>query len=115
MNLFLAAAALFKGKSFTGITGIFVPPLALVGAIRLAKPFSPWAHRFYEPDRARNERERRHRAHKLERAWVRYETGWSGRFEIWAIDLVGGKPHVRPDGDAPARAPREPVDRLAAG
>lgn len=114
-NLFLAAATLFKGKGFTGITGIFIPPLALVGAIRLAKPYSPWAHRFYEPGRAKNGRVRRRRARKLERAWVRYETGWSGRFENWLIDVVGGKPHVRPDGDAPPQAPREPVDRLAAG
>jgi hypothetical protein len=115
VNLFLAAATLLKGKIFTGITGIFIPPLALVGAIRLAKPYSPWAHRLYEPDRAKSERERRRRARKLERAWVRYETGWSGRFENWLIDFVGGKPHVRPDGGAAAPAARERVDRLAAG
>jgi hypothetical protein len=100
INLFFAAATLLKGKIFTGISGIFIPPLALVGAIRLAKPYSPWAHRLYEPDRAKTDAARRRRARKLERAWVRYETGWSGRFENWLIDVVGGKPHVRPDGDA---------------
>jgi len=113
-NLFLAATALFKGKSFTGITGIFIPPLALVGAIRLAKPYSPWAHRRYEPDRATTDRDRRRRASKLERAWVRYETGWSGRFENWVIDFVGGKPHLRPDGDASVHEPPESAEGLAA-
>jgi hypothetical protein len=109
VNLFLAAGTLLKGKIFTGISGIFIPLVALVGAIRLAKPYSPWAHRLYEPDRAKSERSRQRRASKLERAWVRYETGWSGRFETWLIDIVGGKPHLRPDGDpldaAPYRAP----------
>jgi hypothetical protein len=105
VNLFLAAATLLKGKIFTGISGIFIPLVALVGAIRLAKPYSPWAHRLYEPDRAKSERSRKHRASKLERAWVRYETGWSGRFETWLIDVVGGKPHLRPDGDPADPAP----------
>lgn len=100
VNLFLAAATLFKGKIFSGISGIFIPPIALVGAIRLAKPYSPWAHRLYEPDRAKTERARKRRASKLEGAWIRYETGWSGRFETWLLDVVGGKPHLRPDGDA---------------
>lgn len=100
VNLFLAAGTLLKGKIFTGISGIFIPPIALVGALRLAKPYSPWAHRLYEPDRARSEHARKRRASKLERAWIRYETGWSGRFETWLLDVVGGKPHLRPDGDA---------------
>jgi hypothetical protein len=105
VNLFLAAATLLKGKIFTGISGVFIPLVALVGAIRLAKPYSPWAHRLYEPDRAKSERLRKRRARKLERAWVRYETGWSGRFETWLIDVVGGKPHLRPDGDPADAAP----------
>ena len=96
VNLFFAAATLLKGKIFTGISGVFVPPIALVGAIRLAKPYSPWAHRLYEPDRARSDRGHKRRARKIERAWLRYETGWSGRFENWLIDVVGGKPHIRP-------------------
>lgn len=104
INLFLAATTLLKGKVFTGISGIFIPPIALVGAIRLAKPYSPWAHRLYEAEKAKTGRARNRRSRKLERAWVRYETGWSGRFENWLIDVVGGKPHVRPDGDSPAPA-----------
>jgi hypothetical protein len=40
----LATATLLKGKIWTGLFGLFVPPLFLVGAIRLARPNSPWAH-----------------------------------------------------------------------
>src|SRR5450759_1947483 len=36
-----------KGKLFMGTVGIFVPPVAVIGALRLAKPNSPWAHRRY--------------------------------------------------------------------
>lgn len=96
VNLFFAVTTLLKGKIFTGIAGVFFPPLAWVGAIRLAKPWSPWAHRLYAPERVRSPRRRRRRERKLERSWRRFETGWSGRLENWLIDFVGGKPHVRP-------------------
>lgn len=45
----LAAAAILKGKPLLGLIGIFIPPLSLVGAVRLAAPDSPWARRFYDP------------------------------------------------------------------
>lgn len=35
---------LLKGKLFTGIAGLFLPPVLLVGAVCLARPGSPWAH-----------------------------------------------------------------------
>jgi hypothetical protein len=38
---------LLKGKVVTGLVGFFVPVLGLVGAIRLAKPESYWAKRYY--------------------------------------------------------------------
>ena len=38
---------LMKGKIWTGVVGLFVPLLAFVGAIRLARPNSPWARRRY--------------------------------------------------------------------
>ncbi|MFF5208633.1 hypothetical protein [Streptosporangium sp. NPDC000396] len=49
-NTLLSLVTLFKGKIWTGLIGIYVTPLALVGAIRLARPGSPWARRRYEPD-----------------------------------------------------------------
>ena len=39
----LAAITLLKGKIWTGLFGLFVPPLFVVGAVRLARPGSPWA------------------------------------------------------------------------
>jgi hypothetical protein len=38
---------LLKGKIVTGLVGFFIPILALVGSIRLAKPESFWAKRWY--------------------------------------------------------------------
>ncbi len=38
---------LLKGKIWTGVIGLFVPTLAVIGAIRLARPNSPWARRRY--------------------------------------------------------------------
>lgn len=47
IDLTLVAVCMFKGKVATGLVGMFVAPVALVGAIRLAKPESPWAHHRY--------------------------------------------------------------------
>ena len=46
----LIVMTLFKGKVWTGLLGIFLPVLALVGAIRLARPDSAWARWRYRPD-----------------------------------------------------------------
>jgi hypothetical protein len=39
----LAGITLLKGKIWTGLLGLFVPPVFIVGAIRLGRPGSPWA------------------------------------------------------------------------
>ncbi|SDG56089.1 hypothetical protein SAMN05421505_105169 [Sinosporangium album] len=46
-NLVLAIVTLLKGKIWTGLVGLFVPFLLIIGAIRLARPGSPWAHWFF--------------------------------------------------------------------
>ncbi len=46
-NFSLALIALSKGKVLTALFGTVVPVVALVGAIRLARPGSPWARRLY--------------------------------------------------------------------
>ncbi|WP_219818919.1 hypothetical protein [Streptomyces sp. SM11] len=43
VNLALVVLALAKGKTWSGLIGLFLPGLALVGAVRLARPRSPWA------------------------------------------------------------------------
>jgi hypothetical protein len=73
-----------KSKLFVGTVGIFVPPVAFVGALRLAKPGSPWARWRYRTNPA-----------KIERA-VRRDEGFHQKWErrkhrLW--DLIGGKPH----------------------
>jgi hypothetical protein len=76
---------LLKGKLKLGLFGIVFPPLAFVGAFRLAKPGSPWARWLY-PEGGR--RARRSEA----RAAVR-ETRWAHRRERF-YDLIGGAPHL---------------------
>jgi hypothetical protein len=74
-----------KGKLFVGTVGIFVPPVALVGALRLAKPGSPWARRRYAGNAQTMERARR-RDESFHQLWERR------KHAVW--DVIGGKPHL---------------------
>ena len=77
VDLGLAVITIVKGKVWTGLAGLFVPLLLYVGAIRLARPRSIWARRFYQPREGHpgrpdklataQERERRYRepVHRL--------------------------------------------------
>ena len=47
VNLVMAAIAASKGKLLTAMAGVFIPFFSYVGAIRLARPKSPWARRRY--------------------------------------------------------------------
>jgi hypothetical protein len=49
ITLAVAAIAIFKGKVVMGVAGVLLLPVGLIGAIRLAKPGSPWANRRYKP------------------------------------------------------------------
>lgn len=44
----LAVVTLLKGKVWTALFAVFVPPLMLAGAIRIARPGSPWARWRYQ-------------------------------------------------------------------
>jgi hypothetical protein len=74
-----------KGKLFVGTVGIFVPPVALVGALRLAKPGSPWARWRYRDSPLKVERARR-RDEGFHQKWERR------KHRLW--DVIGGKPHL---------------------
>ncbi len=54
VDLVFCVICMLKGKVVTGVIGIFIGPVAIVGAIRLAKPGSWWATRRYasRPKRA---------------------------------------------------------------
>jgi hypothetical protein len=60
VNLVLVLICFTKEKIWTGLAGLFLSPFSLVGAIRLAKPHSPWAKAFYHEK-------------KMQRAIERYE------------------------------------------
>jgi hypothetical protein len=79
-NLGLCLIAIFKGKPWTGVFGMFVPPVAWIGAIRLAKPDSPWAKRRYAAG-----------SRKLELARARDEKR-GDRYQRWQ-DRIGGAPN----------------------
>jgi hypothetical protein len=90
LNLAFATVTLLKGKFILGTAALFIAPFGLIGALRLAKPYSPWAVWFYDPNRGREGR-RMKRERKLTRATKRYETGRSGQLERWLVDLIGGR------------------------
>jgi hypothetical protein len=62
--LAVSAIAVLKGKVFLGVAGMLFPLLAVIGAIRLAKPDSFWARRRYpEGSKKRLRSERRYARH----------------------------------------------------
>ena len=77
----LAAITLLKGKIWTGLFGLFLFPLLIVGAIRLARPGSPWARWRYQHrphKRARAARRERRLRQPVVRLRVRFEDFVSG-------------------------------------
>jgi hypothetical protein len=77
LNLVLVLVCFAKEKIWTGLAGLIASPFSLVGAIRLAKPHSPWAKGFY-------------REKKMERAIERYE-----QHRRRMARLRGAKPQAR--------------------
>ena len=64
-------ACLLKGKLATGVIGFPIPLVALVGAVRLAKPGSYWARRFYREAKMESARERFGSRHQARRERLR--------------------------------------------
>lgn len=86
-----ATVVVAKGKPRLALLSFFVPILGIVCAIRLARPRSWWARRFYGPD-----------SKKLAKATARAER-WDERRVRW-LDRIGGTPHLERQtgpGDAP--------------
>jgi hypothetical protein len=84
----LAVICFAKGRVLLGVIGLFVPVVALVGAVRLAHPSSLWARQRYSGPR-------------MERATARFgparrATRWQRRIS----DLIAGAPSVQ---DQPAK------------
>lgn len=83
LNFGFALIALSKGKVRMAGFGVIVPVVALVASLRLARPGSPWARRFYR-------RRHRARAKALLRAY-HHDRRWS-RPARAVQDWLGGKP-----------------------
>jgi hypothetical protein len=82
-----------KGKYSTAVLGVFLPPVAWIGAVRLARPESAWAGRRYD-------------AARKARAQARFD-GFDARFGRWGLtiaDLVAGRPSL----PNPAPSTRKP-------
>ncbi len=58
VGIVLALVCAAKEKFWTALGSLFIWPIGLVGALRLAKPHSVWAKRFYRDGRLRRSRER---------------------------------------------------------
>jgi hypothetical protein len=84
----LAGITLLKGKVWTGLIGVLIPVLLIVGAIRLARPHSPWARWRYHPHKRRG-RARLERATRRER---RYRDPLI-RAKIKLQEAVAGRPN----------------------
>lgn len=78
--LVLSVLSFLKGRIVLGVVAIFIPVVGLWAAVRLAKPTSPWARRFY-------------RGRKLERAGERFPPDRPGtRLRGAFFDAIGGHP-----------------------
>lgn len=78
VQLALAGVCIVKGKLATGIIGAVLPIVGIVGAVRLAKPSSLWARRWYSEA-------------KSGRAQRRFGPAYQSRQDR-IRDLLGGRP-----------------------
>jgi hypothetical protein len=71
VNLVFAVVTLLKGKIWSGLIGLFVPPFVYIGALRLARPGSPWARWYYSEVARRPKPRRMAKAVHREERWRR--------------------------------------------
>ncbi|CAM5381389.1 hypothetical protein [Streptomyces aurantiogriseus] len=83
VNFLFALAVLSKGKARMAIFSVIVPFVGLIGLVRLARPGSWWARRFYR-------RRPRARAKAVLRAY-RHDRRWAGPGRALG-NWLGGKP-----------------------
>ncbi|MCW2885663.1 MAG: hypothetical protein QOE54_3914 [Streptosporangiaceae bacterium] len=87
LNLGAAVVALLKGKIWTGLIGLFIPVLLYVGAVRLARPGSPWARWRYRPGSRKYRRAVRHEE-RVRRPLI--------RGKIWVQEVIAGRHDLIP-------------------
>jgi hypothetical protein len=112
LTLALAVVVLLKGKVWTGLVGMFITPLLVVGAIRLSRPHAPWA-RWRYTGRPR----KMHRALERERSLRRPAI----QAKLWLQDAVSGMPKFPDEAEVDERLDREihaappPAERVVVG
>ncbi|MUL45499.1 hypothetical protein FZI85_24150 [Mycobacterium sp. CBMA293] len=109
VTLGLAVIVLFKGKVWTGLIGMFITPLLVIGAVRLSRPHAPWA-RWRYTSRPR----KMHKALERER-WFRRPVVQA---KLWLQDAIAGMPKFPDDAAVDKQLDREihaapaPPDRM---
>ncbi|MEE3066329.1 MAG: hypothetical protein VYA67_20690 [Actinomycetota bacterium] len=85
MTLPLAVVVVLKGKVWTGLLGMFIVVLLVIGAIRLSRPHAPWARWRYttQPVKMR-------RALQRERKWRRPVV----QAKLWLQCAIAGTPRL---------------------
>ncbi len=85
LTLPLAVVVVLKGKVWTGLLGMFIVVLLVIGAIRLSRPHAPWARWRYttQPDKMR-------RALQRERTLRRPVV----RAKLWLQCAIAGTPRL---------------------
>jgi hypothetical protein len=96
VDAFFALICILKGKYRSGLFGLFLPPVGIIGAVRLARPNSIWARRRYHGKRLERAT---HRAADFDRRWNPVLTDWE--------DFIGGRPSL-PNPAAPPPGPASP-------
>jgi hypothetical protein len=100
----LAAITFLKGKIWTGLFGVFLPLLFLIGALRLARPHSPWARWRYRRKPAKLDRASR-RELRFREPVIRTKTKIQ--------DLVAGYRPERRQASAPEKREGPLMGRIA--
>jgi hypothetical protein len=95
--LLLAVVVLLKGKLWTGLVGMGIPPLLVIGAIRLSRPHAPWARWRYT-----GHPRRMHRALERERRVRRPMV----QANLWLQSVLAGMPRFPDDATVDAELDR---------
>ncbi|MCV7150724.1 hypothetical protein [Mycolicibacterium pyrenivorans] len=98
VTLCLAVIVLLKGKVWTGLVGMFITPLLVIGAVRLSRPHAPWARWRYT-----NRPRKMHRALERER-WLRRPVVQA---KLWLQDAIAGMPKFPDDAKVDEQLDRE--------
>lgn len=98
VTLGLAVVVLLKGKVWTGLVGMFITPLLIIGALRLSRPHAPWARWRYG-----RRPKRMHRALARERQQRRPVV----QAKLWLQHVIAGEPHFPDDIEVDAQLDRE--------